>query len=97
MLRSKSPFKKKSPKEPQVEEVPLPASNGTNQTRGPSNPNQTPDDPRPSIEQWHSVQEFQEYQKERHLLQGNAFAQNLQKRVSRERESGGRSRSGTVS
>lgn len=39
---------------------------------------------RPPLRQWGSVQEFQEYQKERHLLQGNAFAQK-QSRVERER------------
>ncbi|QDS75195.1 hypothetical protein FKW77_008718 [Venturia effusa] len=83
MLRSKSPFKKKSPKESQ-QEAPPPSANPTqtrgridsNQLRAPTNPNQTPPDDvsRPPLRQWGSVQEFQEYQ-ERHLLQGNAFAQ----------------------
>jgi hypothetical protein len=67
MMRSKSPFKKKSPKEPKEEIV--------------------TDGSRPPVRHWTSVQEFQEFRKEQHLINGNAFAQ---KRASRER-------SGTVS
>ncbi|KAE9962033.1 hypothetical protein BLS_000929 [Venturia inaequalis] len=86
MLRSKSPFKKKSPKEPQLEEIPRPAPTfGTypNQATDHSRPSMS-EESRPPLRQWGSVQEFQEYQKERHLLQGNAFAQK-QSRASRER------------
>lgn len=89
MLRSKSPFKKKSPKVPE-EEVP-PSPHESRPPRAPTNPNQPPDDCRPSMRQWNSVQEFQELQKERHLLNGNAFAQQ------QNRKSGGRERSATVS
>jgi len=62
MMRSKSPFKKKSPKEHKEEIV--------------------ADDSRPPMRHWTSVQEFQEFRKEQHLLSGNAFAQ---KRTSHER------------
>ncbi|TID15359.1 putative alpha/beta-glucosidase [Venturia nashicola] len=75
MLRPKSPFKKKSPKEPQLEEIPRPLAQ--------SRPSMA-EESRSTLRQWGSVQEFQEYQKERHLLQGNAFAQK-QSRMVRER------------
>ena len=61
MLRSKSPFKKKSPKVGTDEDMPAPA--------------------RPSLHHYNSVQEFQELQKQQHLLNGNAWAQ--QKSLSR--------------
>lgn len=81
MLRSKSPFKKKSPKEPQLEGPP-PPPNGSRPSHG-SRPSMS-EESRPPLRQWGSVQEFEEYQKERHLLQGNAFAQQ-KNRTSRER------------
>lgn len=55
MLRAKSPFKKRSPKLEQGEEMPVPA--------------------RPPLHHYSSVQEFQELQKQQHLLNGNAWAQ----------------------